>query len=84
MTEPPDFSNTYLDFSEFHPLDHFIAGPRCVMLTPTGWASVKYHGHLAWILGWRAEFRRLTYCKITKHEFTDGSCINCRAEEGSR
>lgn len=58
-----------LDFSQFHPLDHWPASKRCMSL-PGG---PKNHMSLAWQYKWRDKlvepWARIFRCSFGKHKF---------------
>jgi hypothetical protein len=61
--EPPVIRE--LDFSEFHPLDHWPAGQRCRSL-PGG---TRNHLDLAWTYRWSPRLRAATKCRIGRHHW---------------
>jgi hypothetical protein len=65
-TGPPTIR--HLDFSEFHPLDHWPAGPRCGSL-PGGWRN---HLSLAWTYRWSPQLAAETLCRIGRHRWCQG------------
>ena len=54
-----------LDFSQFHPLDHFPASRRCRSL-PGGWRN---HLKMAWDFKWSRELAYYTRCKLGYHRY---------------
>jgi hypothetical protein len=75
-----------LDFSEFHDLAHW-PGIGCI----GQYGGVKHHLKLAWAYQWSGEMKRLTLCRLERHEMTqvyDGDfvpikrmCRNCCKDE---
>jgi hypothetical protein len=71
-----------IDFSMFHPLDHFPGTTRCLTFYPVKFdetaklpatlkeviSAVTYHNTLAWDLKWRGWLKRNTTCKLGRHE----------------
>jgi hypothetical protein len=68
MTEqgPPRIDADKLDFSEFHPLDHWPGSAYCRSL-PGG---TRNHLDMAWHYKWRGILAAETLCRIGRHEMT--------------
>jgi hypothetical protein len=68
-----------LDFSGFHPIDHYPGTGRCRSL-PGGF---RRHLDLAWEFKWPQQLGRATWCRIGRHKWVDGwakdvPCSLCR------
>jgi hypothetical protein len=88
--QPPDLKNATLDFSEFHPLDHWPGSSYCREL-PGG---VRNHLDLAWQYRWSRRLAEQTKCRFGRHDPMHGwkrdrpgeemrestSCFNCHRE----
>jgi hypothetical protein len=60
---PPDPEDVQLDFSQWHPLDHWSGTARCRTLYG-GW---RWHLRIAWEFKWRGQLRTHTLCKLGRH-----------------
>lgn len=86
---PPEIDPTQLDFSEFHPLDHYIWEPRC----RDHFGGPKRHIQLWW--WYKFEYtpekvwHRWVLCRLDRHQSSKGwgrkdpdsewvSTVNCR------
>lgn len=58
---------TNLDFSIWHPLDHWPYSERCSMFYGGGYHHLK----IAWQLKWSDWLAARTWCKLGRHEFAD-------------
>lgn len=75
-----------LDFSMFHPLDHWPFTRECA----SHYGGWRQHLHLAWEYRWKQEICSWTLCKIGKHKpskwtrpstgETGIGCWNCAKE----
>lgn len=69
MTELPEMKK--LDFSEFHPLDHWPFRRRCRAYYPRGLKSGLHHMGLAWEYKWSESIREHTLCRLGKHRWVE-------------
>ena len=98
--QPPDISDdTELDFSRFHPMDHYWwACARRNAHEPI-YGGIRVHLMYAWEFKWRQTLRRMTLCRISighsystawKHnangewiQVTPRRCVYCHKAEES-
>lgn len=66
--EPPDGPPSFneLDFSEYHPLDHYPATRYCRLL-PGG---TRRHLEYMWDFKWRRDLHRAFVCPWGRHKYT--------------
>lgn len=62
---PDDIRFRELDFSQFHPLDHWPGSARCRSLYG-GWRN---HLRMAWDYKWSGDLRSHTLCRIGRHRW---------------
>jgi hypothetical protein len=63
---PPRIDADSLDFSQFHPLDHWPGSAYCRGL----YGSWRNHLKMAWGYRWRPQLRSWTLCRIGRHDIT--------------
>jgi len=60
----PNINPDKVDFSQFHPLDHWPGTARCRGF----YGGTRNHLSMAWDFKWRAEIKHHTKCRLGLHE----------------
>lgn len=64
---PPRIDADRLDFSQFHPLDHFLGSRRCRSM----YGSWRNHLSMEWEYRWRPWLTSQTLCRIGRHSIAN-------------